>query len=224
MTYLDDVKIPKLDAEVELLIGTNAPKLLEPSEIISGEDQGPYAVKTLLRWVINGFVKEADDGWKIGFQSVTANRISVSKLEELLVAQYNHDFSEKTSDDDFKISREDQRFMEIMDQSISIENGHYCIDLPFRKDDVIMPNNRCLVGQRLMNLKGSSLGTRSFKGSTWLFSQILSIRGMLKQYHKISYFGMMVKCGISHITGYTILKRRLLELCLTVVQFSKECP
>ncbi len=151
--YLDDVKIPKLDAEVELLIGTNAPKLLEPWEIINSEGQGPYAVKTLLGWVINGFVKEADDRRKIGFQSVTANRISVAKLEELLVAQYNHDFDEKSSEDDFKMSREDQRFMEIMDQSISTENGHYCIDLPFRNNDVIMPNNRCLAEQRLKSLK-----------------------------------------------------------------------
>lgn len=162
-TYLDDVKIPKLYAEVELLIGTNAPKLLEPWEIINSKDQGTYAIKTLLGWVINGFVKEADDGWKTGFQSVTANRISVSRLEELLVAQYNHDFSEKTSDDDFKISREDQRFMEIMDQSISNENGHYCIDLPFRKDDVIMPNNRCLVEQRLMSLKRKFTKNQEFQ-------------------------------------------------------------
>ncbi len=85
-SYLDDVKILKLDlAEVELLIGTNAPKLLEPCEIINSEGQGPYAVKTLFGWVINGLVKEADDRRKIGFQSVTAKRISVTKLEELLV-------------------------------------------------------------------------------------------------------------------------------------------
>lgn len=161
--YLDVVNIPKLDAEVELLIGTNAPKLLESWEIINSEGQGPYAVKTLLGWVINGLVKEADDGRKTVFQSVTANRISVAKIEELLVAQYNHDFNEKSLEDDFKPSREDQRFMEIMDQSITTENGHYCIDMPFRKHDVIMPNNRCLVEQRLMSLKRKFTKNQEFQ-------------------------------------------------------------
>lgn len=161
--YLDVVNIAKLDAEVELLIGTNAPKLLEPWEIINSEGQGPYAIKTLLGWVINGLVKEADDGRKTVFQSVTANRISVAKIEELLVAQYNHDFNEKSLEDDFKPSREDQHFMEIMDQSVTTENGHYCIDMPFRKHDVIMPNNRCLVEQRLMSLKRKFTKNQEFQ-------------------------------------------------------------
>ncbi len=47
--YLDDVKIPKLDlAEVELLIGTNAPKLLEPCEIINSEGQDPMPSRPYL--------------------------------------------------------------------------------------------------------------------------------------------------------------------------------
>lgn len=69
--YLDVVNIAKLDAEVELLIGTNVPKLLEPWEIINNEGQGPYAVKTLLGWVINGLVKEADDGRKTDCLSIS---------------------------------------------------------------------------------------------------------------------------------------------------------
>lgn len=97
------------------------------------------------------------------FQSVTANRISVSKIEELLVAQYNHDFNEKSLEDDFKPSREDQHFMEIMDQSVTTENGHYFIDMPFRKHDVIMPNNRCLVEQRLMSLKRKFTKNQEFQ-------------------------------------------------------------
>ncbi len=122
------------------------------------------------------------------------------------------------------MSREDQRFMEIMDQSISTENGHYCIDLPFRKNDVIMPNNRCLAEQRLKSLKRKFSWNQEFQEESSLFLLMLSTRGMLKQYHKISYFEIMVRCSTSHIMGYTILKRRPLELCLIAVQFSKECP
>lgn len=54
--YLSKINLTSINAEVDLLIGTNAPKLLEPWEV---------------------------------------NRISVSKLEVMLVNQYNQDFSEQ---------------------------------------------------------------------------------------------------------------------------------
>lgn len=47
--HLKAIRIPELDADVELLIGTNAAKLMEPWEIINSKDDGPYAVRTLLR-------------------------------------------------------------------------------------------------------------------------------------------------------------------------------
>lgn len=46
--YLKEIRIPELDADVELLTGTNAPKLMEPWEIINSKGNGPYAVKTLI--------------------------------------------------------------------------------------------------------------------------------------------------------------------------------
>lgn len=52
--YLKNVQLPYISAKVELLIGTNAPKLMEPWEIVNSQDDGPYAVKTLLGWVVNG--------------------------------------------------------------------------------------------------------------------------------------------------------------------------
>ena len=41
---------------------------------------------------------------------VTANRVSVANLEELLLQQYDHDFSE-SSEEKIKMSFEDNRFM-----------------------------------------------------------------------------------------------------------------
>ena len=52
--YLKRVNIPEIDGNIELLIGTNASKIMEPWEIINSQGEGPYAVKTPVGWVVNG--------------------------------------------------------------------------------------------------------------------------------------------------------------------------
>ena len=75
--YLKDIKVPRLEADVELLIGTNAPKLMEPWEIINSQGEGPYAARTLLGWVVNGPLRGGEPSkGKFGRPAVTANRIS----------------------------------------------------------------------------------------------------------------------------------------------------
>lgn len=59
--YLNKVKLPSISAKVELLVGTNAPKLLEPWEVINSQGEGPYAIKTLLGWVVNGPLRNGGD-------------------------------------------------------------------------------------------------------------------------------------------------------------------
>ena len=52
--YLSEVKIPNIDADVSLLIGSDAPEILEPKQVIPSQDGGPYATRTTLGWVGNG--------------------------------------------------------------------------------------------------------------------------------------------------------------------------
>ena len=40
--------------KVELLIGANCPRALEPVQVISSRDGGPYAMKTVLGWCTVG--------------------------------------------------------------------------------------------------------------------------------------------------------------------------
>lgn len=77
--YLSKVHIPSIKANVDLLIGTNAPKLLEPWEVINSQGNGPYAVRTVLGWVVNG---PLDGGSDVDqeLHSATVNRVSVCKL------------------------------------------------------------------------------------------------------------------------------------------------
>ena len=48
------MKIPNIDVDVSLLIGSDAPEILEPKQVIPSQNGGPYATRTTLGWVVNG--------------------------------------------------------------------------------------------------------------------------------------------------------------------------
>lgn len=159
--YLKNVQISTINAGIDLLIGTNAPKAIEPWQIINSEGDGPYAIKTLLGWVVNGPLGTRMSN---AMPSHAVNRISVHNLHEMLIAQYNSDFSEKLCEEVKEMSVEDKRFLKIADESAEIVNGHYSLKLPFRKDDTTLPNNRHFGEQRLQSLKRKFNRNPSFKG------------------------------------------------------------
>lgn len=151
--YLKEVKIPHINADVNLLIGTNASKLMEPWEVInSREGEGPYAIRTLLGWVINGPLQGSSDCGS-DHSLVHANRIALDRIEELLTSQYNYDFNEQASAEQEEMSREERKFVEIMESSAQFKNGHYTFQMPFKGKDVSMPNNFGVAMQRVHGLK-----------------------------------------------------------------------
>ena len=56
-------------------------------------------------------------------------------------------------DEKTKMSVEDKKFLNIANESVKVIEGHYCINLPFKVDNVTMPHNRVIAEQRLLNLK-----------------------------------------------------------------------
>lgn len=156
---LHGVDLPKIDAEVGLLIGTNAHKAMEPWEIIHSVDNGPYAVRTILGWVINGPLKGKDFENE---QSASVNRISMSEVETMCVQQFNHDFPERACEERHEMSREDIQFINSVKETVKKVDGHYSISLPLRSKSVTLPNNRTLVLQRAENLKRKLLKNKDF--------------------------------------------------------------
>ena len=67
--YLKDINLPCIEAEVDLLIGSDVPKALEPQDVKRSNDGGPYAVRTLLGWTLNGPLGRSNSS------NHTANRI-----------------------------------------------------------------------------------------------------------------------------------------------------
>lgn len=145
--------IPHLDADIELLLGTNAAKVMEPWEVINSEGNGPYAVRTPLGWVVNGLMNEATCEGHGSHSCITMNRISIRDVNALLIKQYQQDFPELAVEEKSEMSVEDKRFMSIMENSKEIRNGHYYLPLPFKENDITMPNNYQQAHQRVMSLK-----------------------------------------------------------------------
>lgn len=85
---------------------------MEPWEVINSQGDGPYAIRTLLGWVINGPLQGSGlcEGDHL---SIHANKISIDRIKELLANQYNHDFNEGASSEQEEMSREDRKFVKI---------------------------------------------------------------------------------------------------------------
>ena len=78
------MNISTTDSDVDLLIGVNVPKAMEPWDVISSADEGPFAVKTLLGWVINVSLDIGPDSSTYTYNTyVTVNRIDPNSEEQV---------------------------------------------------------------------------------------------------------------------------------------------
>ncbi|XP_049329531.1 uncharacterized protein LOC125794101 [Astyanax mexicanus] len=150
---------------------------MEPWRVINSHGNGPFATKTLLGWVVSGLLHNEHTRFnKQGKPYVYSHRISVETLHDLLIQQYNHDFPESAYEKE-EMSQDELRFLDIMNSSIKVKDGHYQLPLPF-KGDPKMPNNRLMAEQRAESLK------RKF-GRNTVFKEeyTLLMNGMLKCGH-----------------------------------------
>lgn len=161
-SYLREVKIPKIGSDVGLLIGCNVPKALEPWKVINSQGNGPYAVKTILGWTINGPLRKMDFTGNTGNPVVTVNRISIIKGEDLLQQQIKMDFPEHQHKERSEMSIGDHRFLESVSKTVKLVVGHYSIGLPLKDEGLEFPNNRCVAEQRALNLKRKFLRNSKF--------------------------------------------------------------
>ena len=128
--YLANIHIPHLKANVDLLIGTNAPKMLEPWEVINSHGNGPYAIRTVLGWVVNGPLTGNSGVVEAECPSAIVNRISVCRVEDKLT---NHGFG-RVAVQENGVSGEDLGFQERVESSAVLQEGRYCLKLPFKKE------------------------------------------------------------------------------------------
>lgn len=150
--YLQEIKVKEIDADVDLLIGVKLPKAMEPWKVINSQGDGPYPVRTLLGWVVNGSLN-VSTAMEEERTLASVNRISIVHVERLLERQYAHDFPEKDYEEKAEMSADDQQFMQIASSSVTLKDGHYYLPLPLRDRNISMPNNYQMVEQRMLPLK-----------------------------------------------------------------------
>ena len=144
--YLSRVSLPNPKAmEVGILIGNNAHKAMEPWDVINSQDDGPYAIRTCLGWVVNGPV--------ISGEKARVNYITMQTIGDMLTSQFNHDFSERISEEKLEKSRDDHLFLNQLEKSTKMVNGHYETALPLKDENLSMPNNKPLATQWASNMK-----------------------------------------------------------------------
>ena len=136
---------------VGLLIRANCTKALEPIDVIPSKNNGPYAIKTRLGWCIAGpvngtqnrqeihcnwiDVKQADtkDKGKHYFQTKTSCKV----VQPMIHRNWSH-WKEIAN----CMSREDHKFMKILQEGKKLRNSQYQVPLPFKDPCVNLLNNR----------------------------------------------------------------------------------
>ena len=90
-----------------------------------------------------------------------------SKIKELLPQQVldilQTDFHESFVSSSEKVSQEDKRFLAIMQEEISMVDGHYQMPLPFKEKHHHLSSNRNFALQRLSQLKQRLKRSQTFK-------------------------------------------------------------
>ena len=101
--HLDGIYIPKVEALVGLLIVSDNPKALEPREIKQSRRKGPFAVRTVFGWTLNGPLGRESTG---GSHTVNLVKEDI-ELEELFKSFCNQEFSDSNADTAMQMSRDD---------------------------------------------------------------------------------------------------------------------
>ena len=154
------------NVEISILIGNNCPNAIRPREIVAGENDEPYAQRTILGWGVTGRVCKSRD--KEGQEKGVCNRVAASEINSRFA------FSTKAKEiiDPGRILRvletdfvdtntkskpnsvEDERFLRILENGVKKrQDGHYEMPLPLKSDNVSFPNNRQLAVKRWNQLK-----------------------------------------------------------------------
>ena len=151
------------DAEVGLLIGMNCPRALKPRDVVLGDDEEPWAVKTELGWSVVGPMRGASTGARAcrytsasegrGELCHFAFRVHAREVTPMQIARMlEADFQEVRTDK--RMSQEDQRFLKLMEEKMcQREDGHFEAPLPLKDPTLKFPNNRQAAEQRLTGLK-----------------------------------------------------------------------
>ena len=144
LEHIADQMPPLQDCEIGLLIGFDCTTALIPREVLTGQDDEPFAVKTDLGWSIIGGESRGPS---------ICNRISCREAPVVpkdVLKVLESDFVDEPG---VEVSQEDLQFLHTLESSTSQrESGHLVMPLPFKARPQLPPN-RGQASARMTQLK-----------------------------------------------------------------------
>ena len=139
---------PLQSCDIALLIGFNCSRASLPVNVVESENEDdclPYAVETVLGWAVIG----GEDPSTAALRTV--NRITTEELTDAEILKcLEEDMT--IPHDQPPMSQNDLVFMDLMDKSVKLQDGHYTMPLPF-KCRPVMPDNRSYAMTRFNHLQ-----------------------------------------------------------------------
>ena len=135
--------------DVGILVGNNCPLALEPQEVIPMVGHGPFATRLRHGWTVYGPQQSSQPG----LDNVSCNPINIqetSHVKELMTTDsilrvlemdFN-DYNVPSVPGECGMSQEDRKFIDFMDTHTVFHDGQYTVPLPFRDENISMPNNK----------------------------------------------------------------------------------
>ncbi|KAK3727377.1 hypothetical protein QZH41_006033 [Actinostola sp. cb2023] len=146
--HLKGIELTAIDADVGLLIGCDVPEALQPQDIRISQNGGPYATRTLLGWTVNGPLG------KRGNNTPTANHIRAdAELSHQFERFCNFEFNDSEQDGQAAMSRNDEKALRAMEETVQLKASHYEMALPWKNSPPCLENNRTMAEHRLNLLK-----------------------------------------------------------------------
>ena len=141
------VSLTELNFQVDLLIGSDVPEALQPKEVIPAAGGVPYASKVEFGWVING-----PTGRKPRYVPSACYLTKSIHVHPMCVACA--DFADACLNDWPGMSREDPKFVDIVEDQVR---------LPFCNPSLTLPANRCQAECRALSLRRKFLKDARFQ-------------------------------------------------------------
>ena len=120
--------------EITMLIGSDIPEAHWVVKQRLGWRGEPFATLSILGWVLREpFRGNVDMNFQVNCMMVTHS------TESMLNRGYNQEFEEFRCTD--VVSHDDMKVVKLVNSSIKYANGHYTIELPWKIDPEILPDN-----------------------------------------------------------------------------------
>ena len=157
-SHLCDVEFAELpNSEVTVLLGCDVPEAHWPLEQRISDKKQPYAIKTLLGWVMYGTLSRREH--------TTSMLINMYSSEHSIGGQlwmlYDQEFTD-SSENSATLSREDKFALQLANNCTRSVDDRFEVPLPWNSSTQILPNNYVVARKRLDFLQRRLLQDEQF--------------------------------------------------------------